>query len=101
MAGAISSLIGWTSENLSFITLAVISVERYLAIRLHLRYINIITTKRIITVLTSFSFLLVAIALLRFWEIEEAIIRPILMTSSSLCVLLTVFCYGAIYVSVR
>ena len=101
VAGVISSLIGWTSENLSFITLAGISVERYLAIRLHLRYINIITTKRIITVLTSFSFLLVAIALLRFWEIEEAIIRPILMTSSSLCVLLTVFCYGAIYVSVR
>ena len=101
MAGVISSLIGWTSGSLSFIILAVISVERYLAIRLHLNYIDIITTKRIIAVLAFFCFLLIAITLLRFWDIEEVIIRPILMTSSSLCVLQTVFCYGAIYESVR
>ena len=101
VAGVISSLIGWISGSLSFIILAVISVERYLAIRLHLNYIDIITTKRIIAVLAFFCFLLIAITLLRFWDIEEVIIRPILMTSSSLCVLQTVFCYGAIYVSVR
>ena len=87
VAGVISSLIGWTSGSLSFIILAVISVERYLAIRLHLNYIDIITTKRIIAVLAFFCFLLIAITLLRFWDIEEVIIRTILMTSSSLCVL--------------
>ena len=55
VAGVISSLIGWTSGSLSFVTLAVISVERYLTIRLHLRYINIITTKRITSVFILFS----------------------------------------------
>ena len=75
VAGVISSLIGWTSGSLSFVTLAVISVERYLAIRLHLRYINIKTNKRITAVLASFCFLVIAVTLLRFWDKKEAVVR--------------------------
>ena len=101
VAGVIFSFIGWISVSLSFLTLAVISVERYLAIRLHLTYIAIITTKKIITVLAFFCFLVVAITLFRFWDNKETIIRPIFITVSSMCFVLTVFCYSAIYVSVR
>ena len=74
-AGVIGSLIGWTSGSLSFITLAVISVERYLAIRLHLRYITIITTRGIIAVLASFCFLLVVITL---WKTKKPLLGPFL-----------------------
>ena len=44
---------------------------------------------------------MIAVTLLRFWDKKEAVVRPILMTASSLCVVLIVLCYGAIYVSVR
>ena len=50
VAGVMNSFTGCTSGSLTFLILALISVERYLAIRLHLRYATIITNKKIVRV---------------------------------------------------
>ena len=52
VAGVMNSFTGYTSGTLTFLILALISVERYLAIQLHLRYATLITIKKILRVVT-------------------------------------------------
>lgn len=40
----------WVCYGVSFLTLSAISIERYIALRLHLRYKELVTTKRVLAV---------------------------------------------------
>ena len=101
VAGVICSFIGWTSGSLSFLTVSTISVERYLAIRLHLKYVAIVTTKKVRTVLACLWIFVVAFAALHFSDNRNFIIRSVILTTMALCIGVTVLCYYAIYASVR
>ena len=101
VAGVMNSLLGYTTGTLTFLTLALISVERYLAIRLHLKYANIITIKKILRVETIMWLLLFALASLRFWDTHELFFRPVLIMGTALCTGVIVFNYSKILVHVR
>ena len=101
VTGVIYSIIGWSLVGMTFITLSLISVERYLAVRLHLRYIAMITTKRILTVVAFCWLYVLVIKTLRFWDTKETYIRIFIIGTMTLCVGLTVFCYYKIFALVR
>lgn len=51
----------------SFVTITAISVERYLALALHLRYAEIVTVSRVITCIGPVCALLLTLTILSFW----------------------------------
>lgn len=91
----------WIFSGISFLTLSAISIERYLALRFHLRYVELITTARVTITVSAYWLIWVTwITILWFggWNgvLNQAII--------ALCVLLVIvdgLCYYAIYKSVR
>ena len=101
VAGVMYSFIGMTSGTLTFLTLALISVERYLAIRLHLRYATIVTIKTVIRVVAILWLLVFAFAALRFWDTKEIFFRPVLIMGTALFTGVVVFCYGKIFLLIR
>ena len=101
VAGVMNSFIGYTTGTLTFQTPALIAMERYLSIRLHLRYAAIITVKRIIKVIAFIWLLVFALATLRFWDIHEAFFRPVLIMGTALFTGVVLFCYCKIFVHVR
>ena len=71
ITGTIGYPVGLTLGGLSFVTIAAISVDRYLALTLHLRYPEIVTVSRVITcVLPIIAFLLI-LMIMSFWFLTE------------------------------
>ena len=60
----VQSCTGWVTAAVSFLTLCAISVDRYLALKLHLRYVSVVTVQRVLaTVLGLWTFCLTGIAI--------------------------------------
>ena len=91
VAGVMNSFTGYTSGTLTFLILALISVERYLTIRLQLRYTTLITIKKILRVVTILLLLVISLASLRFWDTHEVFFRPVLIMGTALSTGVVVF----------
>ena len=91
----------WMFNGISFLTLSTISFERYLALRLHLRYAELITTTRVfITALIYWAIWVTWITLLWFWA-KDKIVSHILIAFCCLVATAVAWCYVAIYKTVK
>ena len=90
----ISQLCGVSLE-----TMTAISVDRYLALRYHMRYPNLMTSKRATCVAATFWCKNVILSLLSIWK-ENAILL-VVVVFVALCLFISSITYSAIYRIVR
>ena len=83
----------------SFLSVTALSVDRFLAVHLHLRYQELVTHKRVIAAVITIWAFSTLIALLIDWD--ESIISIALTCMSNLCVICTTIVYCKIYFAVR
>ena len=100
ISGVISSLMAYTTASVSFLTLALIAVERYLALYLHLRYISLVTSSRIVKVIAVVWVYMTTLSTLRFVDTKEIFLRPVFMMNLTVFLTVTVVCYCKIYSNV-
>ena len=81
----IQNISGWTTAGVSLAILSGISVDRFLALTLHLQYNTIVTAQRIVQTFVVFWILSATIVMLRFW-IRQWIIFPAVTASISFLV---------------
>ncbi|KAJ7374610.1 hypothetical protein OS493_004948 [Desmophyllum pertusum] len=75
----IHSISSWTTSGVSLLTLSAVSIDRLLALTLHLRYNVVVTVPRVIqTIVCLWMFAITAVTL-RFW-IRNWIIFPVVIT---------------------
>ena len=84
----------------SVFTVVAISVDRFLALSLHLRYQELVTHKRVVVVVISIWILSVSMSLY-FWHGSEKIALFIILTILGLCFICTTIVYCRIYLVVR
>ena len=85
---------GWITSGVSFITLSAISVDRLLALILHLRYKNIITVRRVIIAVIVVWLVCSIVTILKFW-VQNWIIIAVCTNLSAAVVI--AFCTGKIF----
>ena len=87
----------------SFFTVVAISVDRFLAIHLHLRYQELVTQKRVVAVVISTWLLSVFLSLIGLWikEINLPKLKMAITVILGLCFISTTIIYSIIYVTVR
>ncbi|XP_078348524.1 adenosine receptor A3-like [Oculina patagonica] len=86
--------------NASFLSVVAISVERFLAIHLHLRYQELVTHKRVVAVVISIWVLSTFFPIIFFW-ISDKIARVVIRIVLGLCFICTTIIYCNIYFIVR
>ena len=70
-------LSGWTTTGVSFFILATVSIDRLLALTLHLRYNAIVTVPRVFQTMFVLWMFVTVIVLLRFWMTNKWFFIPI------------------------
>ena len=81
---------GWITSGVSFLTLSGVCVDRLLALTLHLRYRNLITVPRVLTMIIAVWVSVCSIGtILKFW-IDNWVIMPAI--TALLPILTTAFC---------
>ncbi|KAJ7378516.1 hypothetical protein OS493_022498 [Desmophyllum pertusum] len=84
-----------------FLTLSAVSIERYLALRFHLRYTELITTTRVvITVIIYWLIWVTCITLLWFW-VKDKLFTYILVAFCFLILTVVTRCYVTIFKTVK
>ncbi|XP_078348530.1 adenosine receptor A3-like [Oculina patagonica] len=86
--------------NASFLSVVAISVDRFLAIHLHLRYQELVTHKRVVVVVISIWVLSTFFPIIFFW-ISDKIARVVIRIVLGLCFICTTIIYCNIYSTVR
>ncbi len=86
--------------NASFLSVVVISVDRFLAIHLHLRDQELVTHKRVVVVVIFIWVLSAFFPIMYFWISAEIAVMVINVTSG-LCFICTTIIYCNIYLTVR
>lgn len=81
----IQNISGWITTGVSFGTLSGVSIDRLLALTLHLRYNTIVTVQRIVRAVSVFWILSIAVVMVRFW-IRPWIIFPFAVVVASFVV---------------
>ena len=84
----------------SFLGVVAVSVDRFLAIHLHLRYQELVTHKRVFALVISIWLFSVLFPCLVFW-VSRDILLPIEFSIAGFCLLLTAVAYIRIYLAVR
>ncbi|XP_078348022.1 adenosine receptor A3-like [Oculina patagonica] len=87
-------------SNASFFGVVAISVDRFLAIHLHLRYQELVTHKRVVAGVISIWVLSIIFSLIYFWSPEETT-NVVIIIISGLCIICTTIVYCIIYFVVR
>ena len=82
MAHVISS---WTTSGMSLLTLSAVSIDRLLAVTLHLRYNTIVTVPRVFQTVVCLWVFALTIVMLRFW-ITNWLVLPLTITLLTLLV---------------
>ena len=70
-------LSGWTTSGVSFFILATVSIDRLLALTLHLRYNTIVTVPRVFQTMFVLWMFVTVTVLLRFWMTNKWFFIPI------------------------
>lgn len=81
----IQNISGWITTGVSFGTLSGVSIDRLLALTLHLRYNTIVTVQRIVRAVCVFWILSIAVVMVRFW-LRPWIIFPFAVVVASFVV---------------
>ena len=68
--------IGWITGSVSFITLSGVCIDRVLALTLHLRYKNMVTVPRVLTLIISVWIFCSIVTISKFWIRVNWIILP-------------------------
>jgi len=89
ITGTIGYPVGLTLGGLSFVTIAAISVDRYLALALHLRYAQIVTVSCVITCVLPIIAFLFILTIMSFWFLTKDWFR---ITIACVCFLVTASC---------
>ena len=89
-----------TFANASFLSVVAISVDRFLAIHLHLRYQELVTQKRVVAVMISMWVLCLFLPLI-FWWTSKEIVTLVIIVILGLCFVCTTIVYCRIYFAVR
>lgn len=81
--------------GVSFLTVAAFTIDKYLALHWHLRYVTIVTTKRVVYILASFWIIFGAMSMIQLWSmtvyrISVCIVIPVFLLGTS-------FTYISIY----
>ena len=87
-----------TSSLLNVVT---ISVDRFLAVHLHLRYQELVTHKRVIAAVISIWLLGAIISSSVFWVPSFFILRVIRVVNMTVCLILVVIVYWRIYIVLK
>ena len=85
--------------EVSLVTLTAISVDRYLALRLHLRYRELVSVKRVLIVLITIWMVDILLFVWGIFHNYSAFILQLLVLF--MCVLLTIFCYFKVIQIIR
>lgn len=85
--------------GVSLLTVTAVSIDRYLALHLHLRYKQLVTNKRVIALLVL-TWLLVALVLLT-WLWYPRFILGLGIAVGCICILITSGCFFRIYLVLR
>ena len=87
--------IGLIFSQASFLNIVAVSVERFLAVHLHLRYQELVTHKRVVFVVIATWLLSVSNSLLAFWNLQE-VYWLIFSIMGVTCLILTTIVYTRI-----
>ena len=93
--------LSWICAGVSFFVISAISVERLLAIKLHLRYKALITIRRVLTAVVGFWILCTALTTARFLGASYQSLVIIIVVMDVVCIAITVYAYLNIYLRVR
>ena len=93
-------ILGFFFAAASFLGVFVLSFDRFLAVHLHLRYQELVTHKRVTTVVISFWILSAFVSLLTLWGGPD-VISIIISVAGVICLLLTAVIYIRIYLTAR
>ena len=86
--------------NASFFGVVALAADRFLAVHLHLRYQELVTHKRVVTVVISIWIMSAILMLLYTW-IPSNVAAIMSVSVASVCYLTTAFFYVKIYLAVR
>lgn len=86
IAGTAGYSLGLSLAALSFLTIAAISFERYLALALHLIYAEIVTVRRVLICILPVSAFLLIVVMLSYWFWTEDWFR---ITVACVCSIIT------------
>ena len=84
----VQSISSWTTSGASLLILSTVSIDRLLALTLHLRYHMIVTVPRVFQTAVCLWIFTTAVIMLRFW-IRNWIIVPVVITLSTFLVTTT------------
>ena len=73
----VQSLSGWTTAGVSLLILAAVSIDRLLALTLHLRYKTIVTVPQVFQTTIALWIFAIVTVLLRFWMANKWYFIPI------------------------
>lgn len=93
--------IGNITTGASVLTMAGATIERSLALYLHLRYNELVTVRRVLLAAASFWIFLIALVVLRVFFIRPDVYNTISVTIISSCLLSTYLAYTKIWRCVR
>ena len=93
--------LSWICAGVSFLVISAISVERLLAIKLHLRYKALITIRRVLAVVVGFWILCTALTTARFLGASYQSLVILIVAMDVVCIGITVYAYLNIYLRVR
>ena len=94
-------IIAFSFSMASFLGVVAISVDRFLAIHLHLRYQELVTHKRVVAVVISIWLLSAFVSLMVWLWVPSYILSLFLSIGTGFCLLLTTLVYIKIYLAVR
>lgn len=87
----------WVCYGVSFMMLSAISFERYIALRLHLRYKNVVTTRCILIATTVVWIMDIALTSFQWLWMNYSYVRVIQITLFLLCIVVTLFAHFKIF----
>ena len=85
----------------SLLNVVTISVDRFLAVHLHLRYQELVTRKRVIAAVISIWLLSIIISFSVFWDPSFFISRVIRVVNMTVCLILVAIIYWRIYIVLK
>ena len=97
--GALFYLGNWFLPNVSFVFLTLIAVDRFLVLHLRLRYRNLVTLKKVATVLVTMWIVTFGGTMLIIYDYR--IYNIAINFGLAVCLALTTFCYLKIYLTLR
>lgn len=93
--------LAWICAGVSFLVISAISVERLLAIKLHLRYKELVTIPRVLTVVLCFWILCTALIVARFLGAPYNGLVLVILVMDVTSIAIAIFAYSNIYLQVR